>query len=57
MKSKIKSKEEAEYWQHRPGYNYHIGFNDGKVYAPSQTSGMKEVCLDRAVKDGKKLNK
>lgn len=54
---KQNKKEEANLWQRRPGYNYHVGFNDGKVCAPSQTSGMKEVCLDRAVKDGKTLNK
>lgn len=50
-------KEPPGYWQHRPGFNYYLGYPDGKVYIISPSPRIKEVSLDRNVKDGKNLNK
>lgn len=52
--TKTKQKKE-EYWLRRPGYNYVLGYVDGKP-TPS-TGGIKSRSIDRSVKDGMNLNK
>lgn len=51
-------KEPPGYWQHRGnGYNYHLGYNEGKVNVLPQLSGIKEIYIDRNIKEAQSLNK
>jgi hypothetical protein len=50
----MKNKKD-NFWPKRPGYNYVLGYVEGKP-TPS-TGGIKTKSIDRSVKDGKSLNK
>lgn len=49
MKTK---KSDPGCWQHRSGYN--LGYKEGKVNG--SRGGIKELYIDRGVKEGKNLN-
>jgi len=43
-------------WPYPGGYNHLLGYCDGKIVS-QKSRGLKVVCLDKVVKDGKSLNK
>lgn len=48
-----KRKVPEGYWPYRPGYNWLLGYNEGgKHYSEVTTGGIKEVSMDRRVKEG-----
>lgn len=50
-----KKTKEINYWTYRPGFNILVGYKEGTI--KTKSGGIKEVDLDRTVKDGKSLNK
>lgn len=50
------SKKKFKDWPYPGGYNHLLRYCDGKQASP-KSGGVKVVCLDTVVKDGKSLNK
>lgn len=50
------SKRKCKDWPYPGGYNHLLGYCDGKL-GSQKGGGLKVVCLDKVVKDGKGLNK
>lgn len=48
-------KKKRKDWPYPGGYNHLLGYCEGRP--ASQNGGVKVVCLDKVVKDGKRLNK
>lgn len=48
-----KRKAPAGCWPHRPGYNWLLGYSEGgKHYSAPPSEGIREVSMDRRVKEG-----
>lgn len=56
MAYKKKKTEEKGFWQHIPGYNWLLGYKEGKTQPP-KSGGLRERTIDRNIKDGTGLNK
>lgn len=50
-----KTTEIAGCWPHRPGFNWLLGYYEGEPAAKSE--GVREVYIDRNIRDGKEYCK